>query len=295
MKQTTDARFRPEDNLLRNLVERDLQEIRRRNEEQAEQRERAARMRENLLNTVFAGLDENEADLIRKIQKLEADAEQSSKEEIELTRKTLLDKQSNGPATFGILPAAPVNTVLLRPYYATLVGSDNVTYFQGYYPGNIPAAASATGAGSGWVSSDEFYFAATLTWWFQFTTTESRQYSFDIYVPYFGSWSVRSDDGFFTSKFAWADINLFADGYQNGFLGDTNLQDEFNVAGDNISSSGNFQNFYYLLHNSIFSPGTAYLKLTSILSAYARGDGSHGEVNFEQGTGHIGVPFVYMS
>jgi hypothetical protein len=106
---------------------------------------------------------------------------------------------------------------------------------------------------------------------------------------------AKADDGIFTSKRAQVDINLIARGYQYNWKG-TSSTSVLHRAGDNINVNDRFDGWRTFNYSTLLGADSAYLLVTAEFYVYARGGGSHAELNFASGSAnYIGVPYVYVS
>lgn len=103
---------------------------------------------------------------------------------------------------------APSSLGWFTPYYGTLHGSDGSVYWQGYNPGNIDLSDYANGAGSGIFGTGAGSFTVYMDWWFTYSAPQDRNYAHTIWVPFHGFYILYSDDGFWDSKEAHARIDL---------------------------------------------------------------------------------------
>lgn len=192
--------------------------------------------------------------------------------------------------------AAPHTSGWITPYYATFHGSDGSVYWQGYSPGNFDLFVWAAGAGSGLFGTGAGSFTAYIDWWFNFRPETTKFYGHNIYVPFYGFYILYADDGFWDSKEARARIDLSARGYQYGYKPQSS-NNLFNTSGNNINVNDRFDGWRTMYYADLLAGGDqAYLLVSSSFSVYARGGGSHAELNFSSGAAnYIGVPWVYWS
>ncbi|MFJ2620805.1 hypothetical protein [Glutamicibacter sp. NPDC087344] len=183
----------------------------------------------------------------------------------------------------------------LTPYYGTLHGSNGAISWQGYNPGNINASCWASGAGSGLFGTGAGSFTLYMDWWFTFRAPENRNYAQTIYVPFNGFYIVRADDGWFDSKEAKVNISMTARGYQYNYkpAGSVNV---LSTGNDNINVNDRFDGWRTMYYSDLLGADQAYLLLSVALNVYARGGGSHAQLNFSDGNAnYLGVPMVYVS
>jgi len=192
--------------------------------------------------------------------------------------------------------AAEANAVgWVYPYYGTLHGSNGAVYWEGYNPGNIDASVFASGAGSGLFGSGAGSFTVYMDWWFTYRAPDNRNYSHSIYVPFNGFHIVRADDGFWDSKEAKVSIDLTAIGYQYNYKASatTNV---LSISDDNININDRFDGWRTMYYAQLLGADQAYLRVTASLYVYARGGGSHAQLNFSDGSAnYLGVPVTLVS
>ena len=192
--------------------------------------------------------------------------------------------------------AAPHTSGWITPYYATFHGSDGSVYWQGYSPGTFDLSVWAAGAGSGLFGTGAGSFTAYIDWWFNFRPEATKFYAHNIYVPFYGFYIIYADDGFWDSKEARARIDLSARGYQYNYKPQSS-NNLFNTGGDNINATDRFDGWRTMYYGDLLAGGDqAYLLVSSSFNVYARGGGSHAELNFASGAAnYVGVPWVYWS
>jgi hypothetical protein len=184
---------------------------------------------------------------------------------------------------------------LLSPYYARLYNADGTVYWSGYYPGAVDLWDDAVGSGNGWFGTGAAEITVLADWWFYFYPNVSRWYSYTVSVPYHGFYICYADDGFWDSKEAKLSLDLSATGYQYNYKPSTTVNVLY-YAGQNIDISNRYDNVYSMYYSDLLGgPDTAYLRATTSLYLYARGDGSHSELNFSDGpANYLGVPSVIV-
>ncbi|MBG6189801.1 hypothetical protein IWX64_000728 [Arthrobacter sp. CAN_A212] len=178
------------------------------------------------------------------------------------------------------------------PYYGTLHGSNGAVYWQGYNPGTIDASTFASGAGSGLFGTGAGSFTVYMDWWFTYLAPLNRNYSHTVYVPFNGFHIVRADDGFWDSKEAKVKIDLTTIGYQYNYKASatTNV---LSISDDNININDRFDGWRTMYYAQLLGADQAYLRVTASLYVYARGGGSHAQLNFSDGSAnYLGVPIV---
>lgn len=189
---------------------------------------------------------------------------------------------------------APSSLGWFTPYYGTLHGSDGTVYWQGYNPGNIKVWDYASGSGSGLFGTGAGAFTAYMDWWFSYRAPQDRNYGHTISVPFHGFYILYSDDGFWDSKEAHTRIDLCAVGYQYNYK-ETGCTNVFDLDSQNINVNDRFDGWRTFYYSDLLGTDIAYLRVTASFYVYARGGGSYGELNFNDGdANYIGVPWVYI-
>ncbi|HEX3815590.1 MAG TPA: hypothetical protein VHX59_22365 [Mycobacteriales bacterium] len=183
----------------------------------------------------------------------------------------------------------------LQPYYVRLYNSNGSVYYSGYNPGAVDLWDDAKGSGNGWFGSGAASIDVLADWWFYFNPREDRSYSYTISCPLHGYFICHADDGFWDSKEAHVRLDVSAMGYQYNAKPTTSVN-IFDYDGQNINLNNRYDNAPVFYYSDLLGADTAYLRVTESLYGYARGDGSHAEVNFSDGNAnYIGPPTVYVS
>jgi hypothetical protein len=293
--------FQPSDDILQQLVNARREEVMQLQKSQADQIEnletrgqaRLAELKRMLPRDVSAVLD-----LLEPMHNETAAATQSRVESI---KARLVDSAPSPENETAVHPGlarghlvAPSSLGWFTPYYGTLHWSDGTVVWQGYNPGNIDLWISCNGSGSGLFGTGACSGTLIMDWWFTYNAPENRNYAHTIWVPFHGFYIVISDDGFFTSKRANARIDLSAVGYQYNYkaTGSTNV---FDLGDDNIDVNDRFDGWRTMYYSDLLGADTAYLRVSASFSVYARGGGSHAQLNFSDGNAnYMGVPWVYI-
>ena len=301
MEKHVDTTFHPADETLKDLVAARRAEVVRLQQAQAEQlkdietrgQARTAALRKSLPKDINGIID--------TLDKGHADASASTKAHVERTRARLADsapapenETAFHPGLAGGQLVAPSSLGWFTPYYGTLHGSDGSVYWQGYYPGNIDLSDWATGDGPGWFGTGAGSFTVYMDWWFTYVAPANRFYGHTVWVPFHGFYILYSDDGFWDSKEAHARIDLSAVGYQYNYksTGSTNV---FDMDSQNINVNDRFDGWRTMYYADLLGADRAYLRASASFYVYARGGGSHTELNFSAGNAnYIGVPWVYI-
>lgn len=184
---------------------------------------------------------------------------------------------------------------VLSPYYVRLYNSDGTTYYTGYNPGSVDLWDDAQGSGSGLFGSGAASIDVLADWWFYFYPNTNRWYNYTIAAPMHGFYICYADDGFWDSKDAHVRADMSATGYQYTTKATTNIN-LFDYEGQNINLANRYDNGPIMYYSDLLGADLAYLRVTQSLYGYARGGGSHAELNFSDGAAnYLGPPAVYVT
>lgn len=296
-----EPKFKPSDAILEQLVNERREQVVRLQTKQADQikdletrgQPRIEQLRQTLprdLGPIFEGLG--------NMQDPSVTAGNSAFEKL---RSSLIDSAPSPENQTALHPGlaggqliAPGSLGWFTPYYGTLHWSDGTVVWQGYNPGNIDLWIDCAGAGSGLFGTGACSGTLIMDWWFTYRPTVNRNYSHTIYVPYNGFYILYADDGFWDSKEAHARMDLSATGYQYTWkpTGSTNV---FDWASQNINVGDRFDGWRTMYYSDLLGADQAYLLVSASFYVYARGGGSHAQLNFAEGSAnHIGIPWIYV-
>lgn len=294
--------FRPSDAQFSELVAERRQEVEALQQREAEQIKQLNAHGAQRMKSFEATIGTQNAGILKKIEKEDAAEEKRVKAQIDAARAAHASAElpvaapKEHPGFVYSNLAAPQTSGWITPYYATLHGSDGSVYWQGYNPGTFDLWDTATGSGSGIFGTGSASFTVYLDWWFNFRPDSTHFYGHNIYIPFYGFYIIYSDDGSWDSKEAAAKIDLTARGYQYGWKpqASNNL---FNIDSQNINVNGRWDGWRTMYYGDLLAGGgTAYLLVSASFYVYARGGGSHSELNFSDGAAnYVGVPWVYFS
>jgi hypothetical protein len=294
--------FKATDGLLEQLVADRRQEVEALQKTDADRQKDLDDRAKQRLKSLRDSLGSEAATTFKSLEKSHSDAEKETAARV----KNLRDRYrvvelpvaapTEHPGFFRSDVAAPQTSGWVTPYYATLHGSDGSVYWQGYNPGNFDLDVSAAGSGSGLFGGEARSFTVYLDWWFNFRPEITKSYGHSIYVPMYGYYIVVADDGFWDSKYARANISLSARGFQYYYKAQSSVT-LFNKEDDNINADGRFDGWRTMYYSDLLAAGDqAYLLVTASYYAYARGGGSHAELNYSIGNAnYVGIPWVYWS
>ena len=184
---------------------------------------------------------------------------------------------------------------VLSPYYVRLYNSDGTNYYSSFSPGNVDLWDDAQGSGSGLFGSGSASIDVLADWWYYFTPNTNRWYNYTIVAPMHGFYICYADDGFWDSKEAHVRADISAVGYQYNYKATTSVN-LFDYDGQNINLTNRYDTNPVMYYSDLLGADTAYLRVTQSLYGYARGGGSHAELNFSDGAAnYLAPPAVYVS
>jgi hypothetical protein len=293
--------FKPSDEILKQLVTARRDEVVRLQKSQAEQlKDVETRGRARLVD-LKKTLPKDIAAVLNSLEKANTKAVAATDSHVELVKAKLVtsapapeDETAIHPGLAGGHLVAPSSLGWFTPYYGSLHNSDGSVSWQGYNPGNIDLGDWATGAGSGLFGTGAGSFTVYMDWWFTYHAPQNRNYAHTIWVPFHGFYILYADDGFWDSKEAHARIDLSAVGYQYNYkaTGSTNV---FDMDSQNINVNDRFDGWRTMYYSDLLGADQAYLRVTASFYVYARGGGSHAQLNFSDGNAnYMGVPWVYI-
>lgn len=219
-----------------------------------------------------------------------------------------LKKVSSKPVAASSLPATaaplrpgpagspPVATGTRGPFYPSyMVVYDNGVIVQEGAPFFLDQGPGAEGTGPGWYGVASQHENMVIDWWFQYSVPAATSYNHAIFVPFYGTYTVVADDGFWTSKAARVSLNLQAQGFQSntGAIGTSNVLDsgnEQNVDLQNVPIPSSHSMSYY----ELLDAGEAYLRVSALYYVYARGSGSFALFNLVNADLILYVPSLYI-
>jgi hypothetical protein len=300
MQQKVATRFRSSDSVLEELVAQRRQEVDNLLSLQASRLQQQETRGQEQLRYALSQLSKDQVQFVEQAQGRSDDLAKSTKSEIDEIRNKLTDSEPSAKSRdedpgFRRL-RAPVAAFAgwVTPYYGDGFNQDG-SPFNGYNPGRFYPLAQASGSGTGIFGTGASAMTVVCDWWFVFYPDVNRNYSQEIYVPFRGFYIVRSDDGIFTSKKAEVNINLSAQGYQYNWK-PKETTNVLHVSDDNIDVNERFDGQRKHYYSSELGADAAYLLVTAEFYVYARGGGSHAELNFRAGTAnYIDIPWVYVS
>ena len=288
----------PDSTLNELLAARDHEVAERAMTRQANERDIANRAGQNAERAMSAL-----GDLAQTVRRLD---EEYANHGAKKARKFLAEAKSRlreVPETKGLLRLADHATVVtraafyasLQPYYVRLYNSNGAVYYSGYNPGAVDLWDDAQGAGNGWFGSGAASIDVLADWWYYFRPDADRSYSYTVSCPLHGFFICYADDGFWDSKQAHVRLDLSAMGYQYNAKPTTTVN-IFDYDGQNINLNSRYDNAPIFYYSDLLGADIAYLRVTESLYGYARGDGSHAELNFSDGgANYLGPPTVYVN
>jgi hypothetical protein len=299
--ETMTEKFKPQDDILKQLVTARREEVVRLQKSQADHlkdletrgQARIAALKQTLPKDVVGVLD--------SLDKAHDEASAATKAHTDRAMAKFAGSALAVGNETAVHPSSAEGLLLtpnalgwFTPYYGTLHGSDGSVYWQGYNPGNIDLSDFANGAGSGLFGTGAGSFTVYMDWWFSYNAPQNRNYSNTIWVPFHGFYILYADDGFWDSKEAHARIDLSAVGYQYNYKA-TASTNVFDMDSQNINVNDRFDGWRTMYYSDLLGADQAYLRVTASFYVYARGGGSTAQLNFSAGSANfMGVPWVYV-
>jgi hypothetical protein len=265
-----------------------------------------AQRRERQLNVIGPDM----AAMLQRLRDAEAENDQSTEA---LVRELKAQWPTSAGLTSSAINASPpviltdaALLAVLMPYYEYMVDADTAGFVQdahGSPPPPVRTIVQAGGSGDGWDDQDRNFHTYELSWLFSFTPPETRFYDFYPTTADYGTCTLLSDDGTFTSKVAHASVTLR--GAVNSLQGaggmPTATETVFDRQGDNInehremgSPTGSVAQLHIKTLLQANSPTT--ITLAYELYVYARGGGTRAELDFASDNPHglgIRAPWCY--
>jgi hypothetical protein len=246
------------------------------------------------LKSMMDSLTEDEKKLFNKLSTVQTEFAQEAQTLVADAKARLVE--ASAPLK-ELQPAfIPSGLTVLFPYYLTLYNCKGEVIWAGTAPASADLAAECYGSGSGLFGTGECSCTVRAEWWYRHFVSVSRWYSYTVNAPFRGFYIVYANDGFFTSKEAKVSIDMDIIGYQYGYKSNSHTNLLF-VGGDNINVNKRFDENHVEYYGDLLGgPDHAYLRVTESLYVYARGSGSHAELDFATGAANfLGAPWVYVS
>lgn len=239
------------------------------------------------------------ADVVRKLQDNAQDYAKETSGLISDAKARISERPKEDPAALVEERAAAVSAAalyaVLVPYYVRLYNSDGTTYYSAYSPGSVDLRDDAQGSGNGWFGSGAASIDVLADWWYYFSPNTDRWYNYTIVAPMHGFYICYADDGFWDSKEAHVKADISATGYQYTWK-PTTTTNLFDYDGQNINLANRYDNSPVFYYSDLLGADTAYVRVTQSLYGYARGDGSHAELNFSDGSAnYLSPPTIYVT
>jgi len=153
----------------------------------------------------------------------------------------------------------------------------------------------ASGAGNGWFGSGAGSYQVWIEFGFWYLPPEYRNYSIIPHNLFRGFYIVRSDDGFWTSKYARVIVDIWTNVWQYNWKGWTQNR-VLDVGSDNIDVNNRFDTERHTYNSALLGSGDwAYVRNYVSIYVYARGDGSYAELNFAVGNAnYLSCPHAHI-
>ena len=180
------------------------------------------------------------------------------------------------------------------PDYTILYNADGSIFEQSEIPFNIDMGFSAGGGSLGLFGTGAGEGTVVMDWWFHYTVPSDGSYNHTISLPFYETYTLYADDGFWTSKEAHASINLSAQGWQFNFR-DTATSNVMDVDSQNINDKGVFLPISHTMsYTDMLVAGEAFLRVSVAYYLYARGSDSYAEFNLVNPDIFVYEPWLYV-
>jgi hypothetical protein len=254
------------------------------------------------------GLGMEASALIERARSIQADERQDTRELLEQATKVSGRNERGRTNTRPPVIAADTHLVAsLDPYYVYEIYVDTGAFIRdeiGSPPPPFQVYSEVFGAGDGRDDATDRYTATIeVNWLFKFVPTESGYYNFFPTTAYFGKYTVISDDGICTSKQAHVEMSLKGAVSSGGSSTPAaTLPPLLHRDSDNIyevnremgAPGGGGEAQLHMLAVPIGANVPAIVTLTHRLYVYARGEGSHAQLNFQSGQYGLGPVWCYV-
>jgi hypothetical protein len=231
------------------------------------------------------------------LKKLEKDQEEEArymKSYLEQKRPTLISRPKQAPNILSIPPG--LGGVQVPPAGGILPVPGGVSVAPN--PSQLQIKNEDDGSGLGWSlwSHAVALYPVYKDVLFVFTPTHDASYTFTASLTFHGFYILQADDGVFTSKSAdvevWVTLNAhqFVDRPWKWFPAVINRYSQ------NINEFDNFDQTFYFADTQDFHAGEPVgITVRIELVAVASRDGSHAEVNFQDGDNSYIQPGLWVS
>ncbi|MGA9293950.1 MAG: hypothetical protein WBV81_15250 [Ignavibacteriaceae bacterium] len=233
-------------------------------------------------------------DTLNKLEKVHIEQSAKTKDMVSKTR-SVIEKQSNREFY-------PRNLLgpHFTPNYTRINNMDGSIYWDTSEPAILkPPSISAVGSGSGLFGTGIETFSFSIDWYYTLLFKETSILDFYLYIPFHGYYIVYAMDGLMDSKEASAKIDLCLTYFPLALpLVDINdCKNIFSLDSQNIDVNGRIDSWKKASFNDLVSSlYTYFIMITATFTVYARGGGSHSELNFSSGNdNYIGIPLLYVN
>ena len=236
-----------------------------------------------------AGID------LKKFEKNQEQDTEYMKSYLEQKRSALISRPAQPPQSpppnplfLGGKDFAPIGTGVFKPPPTGVSISD---------PAQLKIMVTEDGSGSGFSLAAEAYAATPWDVLFLFTPTQDASYTFTASLEFHGFYFLQADDTAFTSKWAEVQVSVELTAYQAvnrpnktfPYVVNSGIQPNINEF-DNINTT-----LYFTDTQDFHADVPVVIIVTIKLLAAARGDGSHAEVNFQDGANSYIQPGLWVS
>jgi len=296
MAQQPTAQLSMPASVIQELVNQRHKEIEEMHARSAEQLRVTEERGQKQLKRVVEKLSKEEENLLQKLSSTQVEFAKEARTSIADIKAKVAQPSVAAPLRELRPTFAPSGITTLFPYYLTLYNSNGGVIWQGPNPGRATLSTDCQGSGSGIFGTGACSGTVRAEWWYYHSTSTSRWYSYTMNAPFAGFYIDYSDDGFWDSKEARISLDVSIIGYQYGYKSNSNANLLY-YDSQNIDVNNRFDETAIEYYGDLLGgPDIAYLRVSESFTVYARGGGSHAELNFADGSAnYLDPPWVYVS
>ncbi len=281
------------DSEIKNLLTKRSKEIELHQKNKAYQLKEMKSKGEKQIEGIKKIMNKDLLDLLNKLEKVHVEQSAKTKDMVAKTR-TVIEKQSNREFYPNNL-LGPHYT----PNYTRINNMDGSIYWDTSEPAILkPPAISAVGSGSGLFGTGIETFSFSIDWYYTLLFKETSILNFYLYIPFHGYYIIYAMDGLMDSKEASAKIDLCISYFplDVGLSAINECKNIFSLDSQNIDVNGRIDSLKQASFVDAVSPMYPYIVfISATFTVYARGGGSHSELNFSSGNdNYIGIPLLYV-
>ena len=282
------------DSEIKNLLTKRSKEIELHQKNKANQLKEMESKGEKQIEEIKNIMNKDLLDSLNKLEKVHVKQSAKTKDMVSKTR-SIIEKQSNRELYLNKL-LGPHFT----PNYTRINNMDGSIYWDTSEPAILkPPIISAVGSGPGLFGTGIETFTFSIDWYYTLLFKETSILDFYLYIPFHGYYIIYAMDGLMDSKEASAKIDLCISYFplNVGLSAINECKNIFSLDSQNINVNGRIDSLKQASFIDAVSPMNAYIVfISATFNVYARGGGSHSELNFSSGNdNYIGIPLLYVN